>query len=128
MNVRQLVFMIDVDNTILDNDGVKSDMERRMLDILGPTLSARLWELYEVVRKETDVVDFIETMQRLAEEHPEARRRIDLATTTLMNWDFCKRLYPNAIETIAHLKSLGLPVIVWMATPCISHRRSCSAA
>jgi FMN phosphatase YigB (HAD superfamily) len=112
MNVRQLVFMIDVDNTILDNDGVKTDMERRMLDILGPTLSARLWELYEVVRKETDVVDFIETMRRLGDEHPDARRAIDLATTTLMNWDFCKRLYPNAIETIAHLKSLGLPVIV----------------
>ncbi len=112
MNVRQLVFMIDVDNTILDNDGVKSDMERRMLDILGPTLATRLWELYEIVRQEIHVVDFIETMRRLALEHPATRRAIDLATTTLMNWDFRKRLYPNAIDTITHLKSLGLPVIV----------------
>ena len=95
MNVRQLVFMIDVDNTILDNDGVKSDMERRMLDILGPTLSARLWELYEVVRKETDVVDFIETMRDCATS---SRRRVagsTSATTTLMNWDFCQRAVPE---------------------------------
>lgn len=112
MNVRQLVFMIDVDNTILDNDGVKSDMERVMLGILGPSLAARFWELYEVVRDETEVVDFIETMRRLGEEHPEAADAIERATTALATWDFCTRLYPHALETIAHIKSLGLPVIV----------------
>ncbi|MBF6600041.1 MAG: HAD family hydrolase [Dehalococcoidia bacterium] len=112
MNVRQLVFMIDVDNTILDNDGVKSDMERVMLGILGPPLAARFWELYEVVRGETEVVDFIETMRRLGDEQPEAADAIDRATTALATWDFCTRLYPYALETIAHIKSLGLPVIV----------------
>jgi phosphoglycolate phosphatase-like HAD superfamily hydrolase len=112
MNVRQLLFMIDVDNTIHDNDGVKSDMERRMLDILGPTLAARFWQLYEIVRKETEVVDFVETMRRLGEEHPGSRDVIERATNALMSWDFCARLYPHAIETIEHLKSLGLPIIV----------------
>ncbi|MDE3095131.1 MAG: HAD family hydrolase [Chloroflexota bacterium] len=110
--MRQLVFMIDVDNTILDNDGVKADLERAMLGILGPTLAARFWELYEIVRKDTDVVDFIENMRRLRDEHPEARDVVDRATAALMDWDFRPRLYPHAIDTIAHLKSLGVPVIV----------------
>ncbi len=110
--MRQLVFMIDVDNTILDNDGVKADLERAMLGILGPTLAARFWELYEIVRKETDVVDFIENMRRLRDEHPEARDVVDRATAALMDWDFHPRLYPRAIDTILHLKSIGLPVIV----------------
>ncbi len=110
--MRQLVFMIDVDNTILDNDSVKSDLERAMLSILGPTLATRFWELYEIVRKDTEVVDFVENMRRLGDEHPESRAAIDDATAALMNWDFRPHLYPHAIETIAHLKSIGLPVIV----------------
>ena len=110
--MRKIVFMIDVDNTILDNDGVKSDMERKLLTSLGPDLARRFWELYEIVRKETDVVDFIETIRRLDEEHPESHDLIDVTGTELMDWDFCNRLYPNAIETLAHFKRIGTPVIV----------------
>ncbi len=110
--MRKLVFLIDVDNTILNNDGVKSDMEQRLLAILGSKLAARFWELYEVVRKETDVVDFVETLRRLREEFPADATSIDAASDALFNWDFCPRLYPRAIETILHLKSLGQPIIV----------------
>lgn len=110
--MRDLVFMIDLDNTILDNDGVKEDMKSRLLDALGPRLSARFWELYEVVRKEVDIIDFFETMKRLSDENPRDTAAIDTAMDALMDWDFCPRLYPRAIETVLHLKSLGLPVVV----------------
>lgn len=110
--MRKLVFMIDVDNTILDNDGVKKDMEARLLEMLGPRRAARFWELYEVVRAEADVVDFIETMFRLRAEFPADAGVIDEATDALMEWDFRPRLFPKAIETIKHLKSMGLPVVV----------------
>jgi len=111
-DVRQLVFMIDVDNTILDNDGVKTDMERVLLGILGPRVAARFWELYETVRKEIDVVDFVETMRRLDAEFPDDTAAIEEATTALCNWDFCPRLYPYALETIEHIRSLGVPIVV----------------
>ncbi len=94
--MRKLVFMVDVDNTVLDNDGVKQDMERAMLQRLGAALATRFWELYEEVRKDTDVVDFVETMRRLDEEHPESHELIAGATEVLMNWDFRPRLYPDA--------------------------------
>jgi FMN phosphatase YigB (HAD superfamily) len=110
--VRNLVFLIDLDNTILDNDGVKTDMEERMLRILGPDRAKRFWELYEEVRTETDVVDFVETMRRLREECPDAMDVVDRATDALMEWDFCPRLYARALETVRHLKGMGLPVVV----------------
>jgi len=108
----QLAFLIDLDNTILDNDGVKADIERKMLEILGPDAATRFWELYEVVRKETDVIDFPEQMRRLRAERPADAAAIDAATDALMAWDFRSRLYPRAIETVLHLKGLGLPIVL----------------
>ena len=110
--VHKLVFMIDLDNTILDNDGVKKDMQARLLEILGPEMAARHWELYEVIRKEKDIIDFIEGFRRLREEFPDRAETVDAACDALMSWDFQSRLYPNALETVLHLKSLGLPVVV----------------
>jgi FMN phosphatase YigB (HAD superfamily) len=75
-------------------------------------MASRFWELYEVVRKEIDVVDFVETFKRLREEFPDHAQTVDTATDMLMEWDFCPRLYPDALETILHLKSLGLPIVV----------------
>jgi FMN phosphatase YigB (HAD superfamily) len=107
-----LVFMIDLDNTLLDNDGVKEDMKDRLHGILGERLAARFWELYEVVRKELDIIDFYETFIRLRDENPGDAATVDKAMDALMQWDFCPRLYPRALETVAHLKNMGLPVVV----------------
>jgi FMN phosphatase YigB (HAD superfamily) len=104
--------MIDLDNTILDNDGVKTDMQARMLEILGSEMAGRFWELYEAVRKDLDIIDFYETFRRLREEFPGRAETVDAAADALMEWDFCPRLYPNALETIHHLKQLGLPIVV----------------
>jgi len=109
--VRDLVFLIDLDNTILDNDSVKKDIEARMLAILGPELAARFWELYELVRKDLDVIDFWEQMKRLKAEHPD-NRAVDEAADALAEWDFRSRVYPRAIETVLHLKKMGMPVVV----------------
>jgi len=110
--VRDLVFMIDLDNTILDNDGVKKDMQAKLLAILGDQIAARFWELYEVVRKEIDIIDFFETMRRLRAEFAAQAASVDAGMDALMEWDFRPRLYPKAIDTVLHLKSLGLPVVV----------------
>ncbi len=112
-SVRDLVFMIDLDNTILDNDGVKKDLEQRMLEILGDALSARFWVLYEAVRKDVDVIDFFEQMKRLRAEVPEEEYAVvDAASDALADWDFSSRVYPKAIETVLHLKSMGLPLVL----------------
>ncbi len=107
-----LVFMVDLDNTLLDNDGVKKDIEARMLDILGPQLAARFWELYEVVRKELEVIDFFDQFRRLRAEFPGESARIDAAADALAAWEFAPRMYPQALETIRHMKTMGVPIVV----------------
>ncbi len=110
--MQQLVFMIDVDNTILDNDGVKQDMQAKLLAILGSELAARFWELYEAVRDEMQIIDFYESMRRLREEFPDQAETVDAGLDALMEWDFRPRLFPQALETIARLKRFGTAVIV----------------
>ncbi len=110
--MHDLVFMIDLDNTILDNDGVKSDMEARLLEVLGAALAERFWQLYEIVRDEVDVIDFYENLRRLRAEFPADAAVIDSATHEMAEWDFAARLYPRAIDTVLHLKSMGLPIVV----------------
>jgi hypothetical protein len=83
-----------------------------LLDVMGKKLSDRFWELYEVVRKEIDVIDFMETFRRLAAEFPDDKALVDAGCDTLVEWDFCPRLYPQAIDTVLHLKSMGMPVVV----------------
>jgi FMN phosphatase YigB (HAD superfamily) len=111
-HVHDLVFMIDLDNTLLDNDSVKKDLEARMAEILPPKLSTRFWELYEIVRKDLDVIDFYEQVHRMRGEFPEEQAAIDGASKALAEWDFSSRVYPNAIETVRHLKTMGLPLVL----------------
>jgi FMN phosphatase YigB (HAD superfamily) len=110
--VRQLVFLIDLDNTLLDNDGVKEDMKSALLSVLGERLSKEFWRLYEVVRDDIDVIDFYETFRRLAEENPGDESVVQQGLDTLMEWDFCPRLYPRALDVIAHLKRAGTPIVL----------------
>ena len=110
--MRQLVFLIDLDNTLLDNDGVKKDMQAALLSILGERLAGEFWRLYEAVRKDLDIIDFYETFRRLGEENPNDTDAVQRGLDALMEWDFCGRMYPNALETLAHVKSMGTPVVV----------------
>lgn len=110
--MRRLVFLIDLDNTLLDNDGVKSDMKAALHDILGERLSTDFWRLYEVVRDDLDVIDFYETFRRLGEESPADADAIQRGLDALMEWDFCSRLFPKALDTVLHLKSMGTPVVL----------------
>jgi FMN phosphatase YigB (HAD superfamily) len=114
LHVRDLVFMIDLDNTLLDNDSVKKDIEARMLDILPGKLAQRFWELYEAVRTDLDVIDFWEQFHRLRAEatSPDEHAAIDRAAEALAEWDFSSRVYPHALETVLHLKTLGLPLVL----------------
>lgn len=110
--MRQLVFLIDLDNTLLDNDGVKDDMKAALLSILGERLAGEFWRLYEAVRKDLDIIDFYETFRRLGEENPADTDVVQRGLDALMEWDFCGRMYPDALDTLEHLKRMGTPVVV----------------
>lgn len=110
-----LVFLIDVDNTLIDNDAVKDDLDAHIRVELGPVLTKRFWDIYEQVREECGVVNIPLALQRLREQTPltELDEQTYLHVQSLfINYPFFKALYPGVLETLQYLRSLGLTVIV----------------
>ncbi|OLD51316.1 MAG: HAD family hydrolase [Chloroflexi bacterium] len=103
------VTLLDVDNTLLDNDAAKDALERRILAAVSEERAARFWSLYEDVRRERGVVDFPETLRRFHAIHPDASDRVDRA---VLDMPYDRFLYPGALDAIAHLATLGTPVIL----------------
>ena len=111
----RLVFLLDVDNTLLDFDSVKKDFDAHMRSELGPTLTERFWDLYERVRKEEGVVNIPRTLKELRQQTSLAEMDEQTFAHVLSifdNYPFFKALYPQALETLAYLGTLGLTVIV----------------
>ena len=110
-----LIFWIDVDNTLLDNDYVKSDLDQHIQVELGPNLAARFWDLYEQVRQERSVVDIPLALERLREQTSLAEMDEEVyrhVGSIFNNYPFFKTLYPHVLETLSYLRTLGLTVIV----------------
>ena len=110
-----LVFLLDVDNTLINNDQVKEDLNAHLQVELGPKLTARFWEIYEQVRQEREVVDIPLSLQRFREEIPlsELDEQTFLHVKSIFdNYPFFYALYPHTLETLRHLRTMGLTVIV----------------
>ena len=63
-----IVFLVDVDNTLLDNDSVKANLDDRLQTDLGPELAKRFWDIYEQARKEKGVVDIPLSLTRFRKQ------------------------------------------------------------
>jgi FMN phosphatase YigB (HAD superfamily) len=113
--VPTLVFLLDVDNTLIDNDAVKDDINEHLEVQMGEQLTQRFWELYEKARQQSDVVNIPLALQWLREDTPldvldeETYRHVQ---SIFDNYPFYDRLYPYALETLRYLRTLGLTVIV----------------
>ena len=111
----QLAFLLDVDNTLLANDKVKEDLDHRLRKAMGDGLTGRFWEIYEQVRREQGVVDIPLSLRCLRAEVPEGQ--LDEQTYQHVHvlfdtYPFFQHLYPHVIETLHHLRDLGLTIIV----------------
>lgn len=111
----QLTFLLDVDNTLIDNDAVKKDLDQRLHAALGEKITSRFWQIYEQVRLEQGVVDIPLSLARLRAETP--LERLDEQTyqrvhTLFDTYPFFQYLYPHALETLHYLRTLGPTVIV----------------
>ena len=105
------VFLIDVDNTLLDNDRLKADVGRALNDLVGPDRASHFWSLYEKVRDECGVVDYPETLRRFRRTFADERKLADVDRAVL-DVPFERYLYPRALDVIAHLWRLGEPAIL----------------
>jgi hypothetical protein len=106
-----LVFLFDVDNTLLNNDRVTADLKRHLEQQVGPESQQRYWEIFEQLRTELGYADYLGALQRYRIENP---RDPGLLTVShfLINYPFATRLYPDALDAVEHVKQWGKAVVL----------------
>jgi hypothetical protein len=103
--------MLDVDNTLLDNDRVQEDLGNKIEEVGGPAARERYWALYEALREVLGYTDYLGALRQLGEGTLDPPK-VEQLTTFLLAYPFKERLYPGALETIHDLRGWALPVIV----------------
>lgn len=113
MPIPSLAFLIDVDNTLLDNDRAKADQATYLRGLLGEAAASRFWELYEEVRREESVVDYPLTLARFAQAFAGqfSRETLFALSSYFLAFPFHAHLFPGALETLAYLNTLGTTAI-----------------
>ncbi len=107
----EIVFLFDVDNTLLDNDRVSADLKRHLTNKVGAERQARYWAIFEQLRAELGYADYLGALQRYRVENP---RDPNLLTVSefLVNYPFARRLFPNALQVVEHVTKWGPAVIL----------------
>jgi hypothetical protein len=107
----QVVFLFDVDNTLLDNDRVVADLMRHLERQIGPERQQRYWEIFEQLRAELGYADYLGALQRYRIEHPRDSH-ILAVSHYLVNYPFANRLFPGSLDAVEHCRRYGQCVIV----------------
>jgi hypothetical protein len=107
----ELVFLFDVDNTLLNNDRVTDDLHRHLEQQVGHELQQRYWEIFEQLRGELGYADYLGALQRCRVENP---RELGLLTVShfLTHYPFATRLYPDSLDTVEHVRQWGKAVVL----------------
>jgi len=111
MTSPRIVFLFDVDNTLLDNDRVTKDIVKRLDQAVGGEACKRYWELYEQIRQEVGYADYLAALQRYRMEDLNDPRLLNLSLF-LTDYPFANRLYPEALDVIDRTGEWGRPVIL----------------
>ena len=105
------VFLFDVDNTLLDNDGVAADLRRYLTAEFGAERQQRYWDEFELLREELGYADYLGALQRFRLAYPHDTHLLALSEW-LIDYPFEERVYPGALELVASLGERGRPVIL----------------
>lgn len=107
----RVVFLLDADNTLLDNDQIEADLRQYLTERFGAESRDRYWALLEELRSELGYADYLGALQRYRLGDLNDPRLL-LMSSFLVDYPFAKRLYPGALDAIKHLRRLGPTVIL----------------
>jgi FMN phosphatase YigB (HAD superfamily) len=105
------VFLVDVDNTLLDNDAVIADLRGHLIDTFGADCERRYWEIFEQRRTELGYADYLGALQQYRLERPRDPGVLDIARY-LLRYPFATRVFPGALDVIRRLRTRGTVVIL----------------
>lgn len=107
----KVAFLLDVDNTLLDNDHVERDLRSHLEQAFGAEREQRYWEIFEQLRGELGYADYLGALQRYRVEHPRDPHLLNVSSY-LLEYPFADRVYPGAMDLIRRLRRLGRTVIL----------------
>ena len=107
----ELVFLFDIDNTLLDNDRVTADLRQHLDREFGPEAASRYWNIFENLRAELGYADYLGALQRyrLTDLNDPGMLKM---SAFLLEYPFANRLYPGSLDAIAHVRQWGSTVIL----------------
>ena len=111
MKPGSVAFLLDVDNTLLDNDRIEADIGRQLEHEFGSSGRDRYWKIFEDLRQELGYADYLGTVQRLRSSDLTEPRMLSLSAF-LLDYPFAQRLYPAALDVVRHLGGLGQALIL----------------
>ena len=107
----QTVFLVDVDNTLLDNDRIQADLKRHLEREFGEACRDRYWAILEQLFSELGYRDYLGALQRFRVEHPKDIHLLSMSSY-LVDYPFANRLYPGAIDVLERLRGWARTAIL----------------
>ena len=105
------VFLVDVDNTLIDNDHIQSDLKRHLEREFGAQCRDRYWTILEDLFTELGYRDYLGALQRYRVEHPKDIHLLTMSSY-LVDYPFANRLYPGALDVLERFREWGRTVIL----------------
>ena len=111
MTPAPVVFLVDVDNTLLDNDHIQDDLKRHLEREFGALCRDRYWAILEALFVELGYRDYLGALQRYRTEHPHDVHLMAMSSY-LVDYPFANRLYPGSLDVLEKLRASGPTVIL----------------
>jgi FMN phosphatase YigB (HAD superfamily) len=109
--MNQIVFLVDVDNTLLDNDHIQADIKAHLERDYGAACRDRYWAILEDLFVELGYRDYLGALQRYRVEHPQDMQLLSMSSF-LVDYPFANRLYPHSLDVLAQLRKWGPTVLL----------------
>jgi FMN phosphatase YigB (HAD superfamily) len=111
LSAGEVIFLLDVDNTLLDNDRFAADLGARLEQSFGASERERYWAIFGRLREQLGLADYLGSLQAFRaglDDHPDLLAMSEF----VLEYPFAARLFPRALEAVAHLNTLGRPVVL----------------
>jgi FMN phosphatase YigB (HAD superfamily) len=108
---QSIVFLVDVDNTLMNNDRIQDDLKRHIERKFGSECRDRFWHIQERLFEELGYRDYLGALQRFRVENP-YQPHLVTAATFLVDYPFANRLYPGALDVLEKFRTWGQTVIL----------------
>ena len=113
---KPILFLIDLDNTLLNNDLIKNEIKRSLTQVLGSAEAEHFWKHHDDFRNKHNLVNFPYIIRKYcSEKHKDT---CDFTLESIFKKiDFQKALYPKAKEVIVYLKKFGKVILFTEGDP-----------